>query len=272
MARFVIATILVSILASPVVLGQDVDLPVHPRWVTESSDHSDSEAGEEQEKIETGTIAFDGPSFDKDEAPKQDSDPNPSDAPVEFYGERLPSESGSVVYVIDRSSSMMIEDVSGKGIRINIAKAEAARSIRGLSVNFSFNIIMFNHKLDLWQRDLKKANDTNKELAIAWLKTFRFDGDTATAPAVVAAIKTWPKNLLIVLLTDGEPTSGLVDNSPLEHRRIIRENNSQRAQINVFGILPKRKVGIEDRDEESLRRFCQGVASDSGGSFYDVNN
>ena len=150
---------------------------------------------------------------------------------------------------------------------------EAAKSIRGISQNFKFNIIMFNNNLDLWQGDLRKASDTNKQSAIDWLMKFRFDGDTATAPAVGAALKNWQENMLVVLLTDGEPTSGLPDNSPENHRIVIRGNNIQKAHINVFAIFGVRRANIEEPNwEKRLRLFCQGVASDSGGSFYDVNN
>jgi len=44
------------------------------------------------------------------------------------------------------------------------------------------------------------------------------------------------------------------------HRAMIRRNNTQGATINVFGISAS----------GSYRAFCQAVASDSGGSYFDV--
>ena len=44
------------------------------------------------------------------------------------------------------------------------------------------------------------------------------------------------------------------------HRSMIRNANSQGATINVFGIAAS----------GSYRAFCQGVAADSGGAYFDV--
>ena len=44
------------------------------------------------------------------------------------------------------------------------------------------------------------------------------------------------------------------------HRSVIRGANSQGATINVFGIAAS----------GSYRAFCQGVASDAGGAYFDV--
>ena len=65
----------------------------------------------------------------------------------------------------------------------------------------------------------------------------------------------------MILLTDGGPSCGTTPpKDPGKHRLMIRNANAQHATINVFGIGA---VG-------SWRAFCQGVAADSGGMYYDV--
>jgi Mg-chelatase subunit ChlD len=66
------------------------------------------------------------------------------------------------------------------------------------------------------------------------------------------------ENRSVVLLTDGAPNCGASDIDG--HRRMIRAHNTQGATINVFGIAAS----------GTYRSFCQNVATDSGGSYFDV--
>ena len=77
----------------------------------------------------------------------------------------------------------------------------------------------------------------------------------AAATALALAEKS---NMTVVLLTDGAPNCGA--NGASGHRRMISSANTQGASINVFGIAAS----------GSYRAFCQGVAGDSGGSYFDV--
>ncbi|KKN47396.1 hypothetical protein LCGC14_0663090, partial [marine sediment metagenome] len=116
------------------------------------------------------------------------------------------------------------------------------------------------------------ATATNKAQLATWILNFNPHGWTATGPAVASALQD-RENLSIVLLTDGLPNFGI----PLAthpnatqfeqeeaqgeaHRRVIQEANAQGAVIDVFGIQARGR----------MRAFCQGVASDSGGSYFDV--
>ena len=62
----------------------------------------------------------------------------------------------------------------------------------------------------------------------------------------------------VVLLTDGSPNCGA--SGMTGHRSMIANANTQGATVNVFGIAATGRY----------RGFCQGVASDSGGSYFDV--
>ncbi|MCW8140010.1 MAG: VWA domain-containing protein [Planctomycetota bacterium] len=197
-------------------------------------------------------------------------DPRDEPPPV-IYGEEITSENDTIVYVLDRSGSMDWDDASftdldgnrRTGNRMERAKVELSRSIQGLSRNFRFNVIAFDCATHQWQRRLQEANDTNKAAALAWVRRLSPGGATGTGPAVALALYSDRDNKSVVLLTDGEPNCGLDDGNDFSleaHRRVIRNENTQRAVINVFGIAARGQ----------WRRFCQNVAADSGGSYFDV--
>ena len=143
------------------------------------------------------------------------------------------------------------------GPRIDRAKAELIRSIQGLSENFKFNIIAYDCGTRQWQGSMQEANDANKSAATGWVAGHRPTGATGTGPAAASALGD-KDNMAVVLLTDGAPNCGASGSSG--HRRMIANANTQGATVNVFGIAAS----------GSYRSFCQGVASDNGGSYVDV--
>jgi hypothetical protein len=191
-------------------------------------------------------------------------DPSDTDPPV-IYGEEIDSENDTIVYVIDQSCSMgwdvqtytTPDGGTASGPRIDRAKAELTRSILGLSDTFRFNVISYDCGTRLWSSAMQDANDANKQSAVAWVNSLQPGGATGTGPATAAGLAE-RENMAVVLLTDGAPNCGATGASG--HRAMIRSANTQGATINVFGIAAS----------GSYRAFCQGVASDSGGSYYDV--
>jgi hypothetical protein len=211
--------------------------------------------------------------------PDDDDGDDPRDTPPPtFYGEEIDSENDTIFYVIDTSCSMGWDPASyttadggnAYGPRIDRAKAELVRSITGLSDNFRFNIINFDCGMGRWRNDMVAATDANKQSAIGWVMSLQPGGATGTGPATAAALSDHD-NKMVVLLTDGAPNCGVPDpnsgfwdsaddGGPSAHRRVIRDANTQGAVINVFGIAAS----------GSYRAFCQGVASDAGGSYFDI--
>ncbi len=137
------------------------------------------------------------------------------------------------------------------------AKAELMRSVMALSPNFKMNIIAFDCGTRLWAQEMKEANAGNKAAAVAWVKALSPTGATGTGPACALALAD-KANKSVVLLTDGAPNCGA--NSDAGHRSMISAANTQGATVNVFGIAAS----------GTYRTFCQNVASDSGGSYFDV--
>lgn len=171
--------------------------------------------------------------------PEAEGDDPRDEPPPVFFGEEIESENDSICYVIDLSGSMR------RYGRLERAREELHRSILGLTPNVRFNVIAY-------------STPENKAQAVAWVDTLKASGGTATGPATALALSD-PECLAVALLTDGAPNCGAYPE--LEgHRAMIRNANVQRAPINVFG--------VDARGE--WRTFCQNVASDSGGAYYDV--
>lgn len=197
--------------------------------------------------------------------------------PPTIYGEEIVSETDTLVYVLDVSGSMgwdplaytTLDGVRSVGPRIDRAKTELSRSILGLAQNFSFNIVAYDCATRVWSMDLRQATDTNKSAALGWVRSLQPGGTTGTGPAVAVGLSVDRGNAAVVLLTDGCPNCGVPESTPTNfegpdvseaHRRVIRTANTQGAKISVFGIAA---TGM-------YRSFCQNVAADSGGSYFDV--
>jgi len=198
--------------------------------------------------------------------PDDDGGEDPRDTPPPvFYGEEIDSENDTIYYVIDISCSMgwdfqFYSSDDGTillGPRLSRAKAEVIKSVSGLSDNFKFNIIAYDCGIRSWSSALQEATDPNKQSATAWTLALNPTGATGTGPATASALAD-KENNTIVLLTDGAPNCGADGTSG--HRSIIQNANTQGAVIDVFGISAS----------GDYRTFCQGVASDSGGSYHDI--
>ncbi|MBI4016659.1 MAG: hypothetical protein HY363_03120 [Candidatus Aenigmarchaeota archaeon] len=189
-----------------------------------------------------------------------------------FYNIALPAQE-SIFYVMDRSLSMDTNigpgiDPEGmlirRGTRFAQGIHEIKTSISSLPEGFLFNILIYNCETLPWKEHLVEANEQNKREAYNWLGSRQVHpaGLTGTGPAISYALQE--NNRDIILLTDGAPNCGVEPGTDIEmierHREMIRCNNRRNTRIHVFGI----------RTYGDFRDFCRYVASDSGGSYYDV--
>lgn len=197
-------------------------------------------------------------------------DPRP---PV-FFGEEIPLERNSLVYVLDYSQSMgaVFERVDFQTTRNRWQRVqlEAARSITGLDPALRFGVIVFGTGggcgVMSWRSELTNASAANKAAALAWLDGFRDvganGGATPTAPAVLVGFELHPGSVL--LLTDGSPSfCGFFRGThpSVSHRERIAAANTEHVRVDVF------QIGQSDSYASD---FCRGVASDSGGTFVRV--
>ncbi|MCO5171002.1 MAG: VWA domain-containing protein [Planctomycetes bacterium] len=182
--------------------------------------------------------------------PRDTRDPRDEPPPV-FFGEEIPVEADSLIFVLDFSGSMVIAD------RIHHLKLEFERAVNALPQTFHFNVVAYRCDLQTWSKERQRATPEAKASAIAWVHKLNAADGTATGPAVALALGD-KGNVTVVLLTDGAPTCGAMGFEA--HRSMIRNANSQGATINVFGIAAF----------DEYRTFCLNVARDSNGSYWDV--
>jgi hypothetical protein len=177
--------------------------------------------------------------------------------PPTIYGSEIPSESSSVVFVLDDSGSMALDWRPDSGNRLDRAKTELSRAIESLPANWKFTVYAYDCAYWSWSETLQAANEENKKSALAWIRGLSPAGGTATHSGTCAALKI-RENKLVVLLTDGAPSCAGGND---EQRAAIKAANLQGATINVFGI---------SCDHELMRTFCRDVASDNNGTFTEV--
>jgi hypothetical protein len=188
--------------------------------------------------------------------------------PALMCGKPLPSTS-SAIYVIDVSGSMgwdmeqytLPDGTIGSGCRLDRAKSELVKSIMTLPDGFLFNLISHDCSVYPWQPGLVAADNTQRTNAIAWVNSLQPLGATGTGPAVADALAT-TSNKLVILLTDGGANCGAGDESGDDaclaaHRAMIVQQNTQGAEIDVYG------VGATG----TFETFCEGIASDNGGTY-----
>jgi hypothetical protein len=205
---------------------------------------------------------------------EDDPGTTPNEAePPKFYDESIPNSSQSVIYVIDRSSSMSLParpfvgsdgQVISDGSRLDYVKHELKRSITSLPENYSFNMIIYSECVTPWKPSRVQASADVKAAALAWVDAIEPYGWTNTGGATSTALDDHA-NKVVLLLSDGSPNFLDCEETYIgdfdTHRRVIREANTQSAVIHTFGI------GLDPE----TRAFMAGVASDAGGTFRELD-
>ena len=189
--------------------------------------------------------------------------------PPSFYGEDIDPESDALVYVLDFSCSMSLMEPAPfrqpngsvtTGTRRERLLAEVEISLSKLSESFKFSIVVYGTSFTAFKTELVPANAENKVAAMQWLSEKRCLGMTITGPATVYGFSLQGHEH-ILLLTDGRPNwDGASVREPPWHRALIRNRNERGVTVDVFGL------GLE----AAARTFCRGVASDSGGQFFEI--
>lgn len=205
---------------------------------------------------------------EKDPPPPVEEEESP-----QFYDEEIPAESDSVIYVVDRSSSMSLPacpfvgpdgEVVQDATRLDYVKAELRRSILSLPESFTFNIVVFSECVICWKPSRMRASTEMKQAAIAWLSAITPWGWTNTGGATSRALADHG-NKAVLLLSDGAPN--FLDCAQTyigdfeTHRRVIRESNTQQAVIHTFGI------GLDSE----TRQFMLEVARENRGTFREID-
>lgn len=171
---------------------------------------------------------------------------------IDIYAKRL-------LFVIDRSGSM--KDIVAGQSRIQRAKRELITAINGLDERCEFSIVIFDNNITAWRDELVEANDDNKRNAIRFVEYLAAGKTTNTYGALRRALDFDPQLEAIFLLTDGQPTTGLILNPTAILRDILGRNETQNITINTIAI------NVEPLMEIFLRNLCKP----SDGEFRKVN-
>ena len=210
--------------------------------------------------------------------------PPPSDGPAageraSYYG--IPIHSRRILYVVDVSGSMNDPGGGDPGVpRVDEAKKELLRSIRGLDAGSAFTIYAFNDAVRKWRPSLVKATAEGKEEARKWVDLLEAGAWTNTHAALEEALRASaadPRNNMgedyamvadtVFLLTDGAPTTPAgrledVRGRP-EWQRVLEAvrgwNREKRVAVHCVG------VGSAINAE-----FLNALARENGGRFVRV--
>ena len=176
--------------------------------------------------------------------------------PQQYYG--IDIESKRTLFLIDHSGSM--KDHSSGRTRLDAAKFELIRTLRTLSPEHEFSIMIFSTGTHLWKKTLVEANAENKQAAIRFVRAIRYGDRTSTYDALVGALSFDDDLEAVYVLTDGQPTSGRVRDPAVIVRDVTQRNQFRRVRFHTIGIqLPPK-----------TKQFLRAIAAENGGEFREV--
>ncbi|NWH77290.1 ITIH4 inhibitor, partial [Piaya cayana] len=126
-----------------------------------------------------------------------------------FAPQEMPVFPKNVIFVIDRSGSM-------QGRKIQQTRDALQKVLQDLRPGDHFGLITFNNKVVEWKRSLLPATAENVASAVEFVQTLLASGGTDINHALLSAVSLLDKAeglpersvSMIILLTDGQPTSG----------------------------------------------------------------
>ena len=124
-----------------------------------------------------------------------------------FYGIRL--RSSRVIFLIDASGSMAIQDRKGGRARFDVALEELARSFNGLAPGARANVIFFSDRVRRWKPRITEIKPAMRKTIRKQLQAHVPKGGTYLYDGFEAAFKDRDADT-IVLLSDGQPSGGKI--------------------------------------------------------------
>ena len=124
-----------------------------------------------------------------------------------FYG--IPLASDRLSFVLDISGSMSALVAGGREMRIDVLRRELVQALKGMVPQARFNLVFFSDHPDAWAKKLVDLNADSLEAATQFIERQGAGGGTALYDALMEAYEDESVDT-IVLLSDGEPTSGRI--------------------------------------------------------------
>jgi hypothetical protein len=194
----------------------------------------------------------------------------PGTAAVRDHYFTIPVKSGHMVFVIDVSRSMdepcaappdtlriVRPAQSGRWTRLDKAKNELIRVVRGLEDYDAFDIVAFSTSARAAFSALTKATKDMKKRAEKFISQLAPGGETALYDALSTALSTAGEPDTVFVLTDGEPTSGSATRPEELLRRLRIMNRAKAAEIHTIfpgasgstGEALLKRIAMENRGE-----------------------
>ncbi len=169
-----------------------------------------------------------------------------------------------VVFVLDTSGSMA-------GPKLEQAKKALLFCVENLNDNDRFEILRFSTEVEPLFDKLAAAEKSNRQRAREFVKDLKALGGTAIDDALRKALELaadGPKAedagrgadqrpLVVVFLTDGQPTIGTTDENEIVDR--VKKEDDGHTRIFCFGIGTDVNTHLLDRITEQTRAFSQYV-------------
>jgi len=175
---------------------------------------------------------------------------------AKFFGIRI--ESHRVLFILDTSGSML-ESLYGRSFgkggasRIEVAKQELSQAIRNLDEGALFNVMVFSTGVDRWLRSgIAASSEATREEALTWVERLGAAGATNLFDALKLAFSD-PDVDTILLLSDGEPTSGEITDPFRIREEVAFWNKHRRVRIDTIAI-------------GGTLEILEWLAADSGGT------
>jgi hypothetical protein len=170
-----------------------------------------------------------------------------------YYG--MPLFAQKLVFVFDTSGSMA-------GPRLAAAQRELSNAITTLPEEAEFGIVVFNSRIDAWQKKLVPATKSNKDAAARFISGLTAREQTGTYDALAAAFNYDAE--AVYLLTDGAPTTGRIVSPPEIIAAVTRANLARRLSIYTIGIGVGPDGGLFDA-------FLKNLAMQNYGQYRRVD-
>jgi Mg-chelatase subunit ChlD len=150
-----------------------------------------------------------------------------------FYGVRI--SSSRVVFLIDSSGSMAIEDRRGARSRFDVAMEELVKAVRGLPRGARVNVIFFSDRIWSWRPRITELTAATRKSLPKILATHRPRGGTHLYDGFEAAFRDQEADT-IVLLSDGQASGGKITWPDDIQRAILDWNALRRLRIHCVAV------------------------------------
>lgn len=148
--------------------------------------------------------------------------------------------------------SFIGKQTASEATKLGGAKRELIPALQGLPESSSFSIITFGNDTKEWYRGMVPATGSNRNLAVAFVKSLEANGGTPASQALAKAFDEKDASL-IFFVSDGQPTDG----SPAQILDQVRSlNGTHHIKVST--------VGLGD-DQDAT--FLDQLAVQNGGQY-----